>query len=74
LLLFTESKWLGDIIYIASKQLQYKCGDAAVDPDQYVNAGENHVGRAGDLEAERGWVHQRGDGPSGERKKKIILD
>ncbi|TNN64374.1 hypothetical protein EYF80_025415 [Liparis tanakae] len=55
-------------------QLQYECGDAAVDPDQYVDAGENHVGRAGDLEEERGWVHQRGDGPSGGRNKKIILD
>ena len=51
--------------YIASKQLQYKCGDAAIDSYQYVHAGQNHVGRAGDLKEERGRVHQRGDGPSG---------
>lgn len=71
LLLSLNSKWLRDIIYIASKQLQYKCGDAAVDSYQYVNAGQNHVGRAGDLKEERGGVHQRGDGPSA---KEIISD
>lgn len=54
-------------IYIASKQLQYECGDAAVDSYQYVHAGQNHIGCAGDLKEERGRVHQRGDGPSGKR-------
>ncbi len=56
-----------DCIYIASKQLQHECRDAAVDSDQNVDAGQNHVGRAGNLEEERGWVHQRGDGPSRKR-------
>lgn len=58
-------EWLHhkDNIYIASKQLQYKCGDTAIDSNKYVNAGQNHVGRAGDLEEEWCWVHQRGDWP-----------
>lgn len=47
--------------YIASKQLQDKCGHTAVDPYQYVDARQNHVGSARDLKEEGGWVHQRGD-------------
>ena len=57
----------GDHTYIAAEQLQHKRGDAAIDSYQYVDAGQNHVGRAGDLKEEWGWVHQRGDRPP-ERK------
>lgn len=56
-------------IYIASKQLQDKGGDAAVDADQYVHAGQNHVGCAGDLKEEGGRVHERRDGPPARRHR-----
>lgn len=56
-------------IYIASKQLQDKCGDTAIDSYQYVDAGQNYVSRAGDLKEKWGWIHQRGDRPSGKRHK-----
>ncbi len=57
----------GNFTYVAAKKLQNEGGDAAVDSYQDVHAGQNHVGRAGDLEEERGRVHQRGDGPAGRR-------
>lgn len=58
---------VGENIYIASKQLQNKRGDAAVDADQYVHTGQNHVGCAGDLKEEGGRVHERRDGPPARR-------
>lgn len=45
------------------EELHDEGGDAAVDPDEDVDAGEDHVGRAGDTEEERRRVHQRRDGP-----------
>lgn len=45
--------------YIATKKLQDEGGHAAVDSNEDVDAGEDHVGRAGDLKEERCWVHQR---------------
>lgn len=60
-------------IYIASKQFQYKCWDTAIDSNKYVNAGQNHVGCAGDLKEEWGWIHQWGDWPSGTRHKNTFM-
>lgn len=54
------------VTHIVAKQLHDEGGDAPVDADEDVDAGEDHVGRAGDLEEEGGRVHQRGDGPAGE--------
>ena len=51
------------VTHVVPKQLHDEGGDAAVDADEDVDAGENHVGRAGNGEEEGGWVHQRGDGP-----------
>lgn len=50
--------------YITAKQLQDEGGDAPVDPNEDVDTGEDHIGCAGDLEEEWGWVHQGCDGPS----------
>lgn len=50
-------------MYLVHKQLQDECGDAAVDPDEEINGGEEDVGRARDSEQERGGVHERSDGP-----------
>lgn len=50
-------------LYLVYKQLQHKCGDAAVDPDEEVDGGQNNVGRAWNGEHKGCWVHQRGDGP-----------
>lgn len=57
-------------IYIATKELQYKCGHAAIYSYQYVDAGQNYVGRAGYLKEEWGRVHQRRDGPPGKEFEK----
>jgi len=64
LLLSRADQWS---VYLVNKQLQHEGGDAAVDPDEEVDGGQHHVGRARDGEHEGCWVHQRGDGPS-ERK------
>lgn len=53
--------------HIVSKQLHDESGDAAVDADEDVHAGEDDVRRAGDLKEEGGRVHQRSDGPAGDR-------
>ena len=49
--------------HVVPKQLHDEGGDATVDADEDVDAGENHVGRAGDGEEEGGRVHERRDGP-----------
>lgn len=49
--------------HVVSEQLHDEGGDAAVDADQDVDAGEDHVRRAGDLKEEGGGVHERRDGP-----------
>lgn len=51
-----------DIIQlIVGEELQHKGGHAAIDADEEVHAGEHHIGCAGDLEHEGGWVHERCD-------------
>lgn len=52
--------------YIVCKELQYESGHTAIDADEEVHAGENHVGSAGDLEHKGRWVHERSDRPPGE--------
>ena len=60
--------------HVVPKQLHDEGGDAAVDADEDVDAGEDHVGRAGDGEEERRRVHQRGDGPpEGRRRREVSL-
>lgn len=59
--------------YIASKQLENKCGHAAVDSYQYVDASKNHVGCAGYFKEKWSWVHQRGDWPSEKRHKQNFI-
>ena len=56
-------------MYLINKQLQDEGGDAAVDPDEEVDGGQDHVGRAGDGEHKGCWVHQRGDGPPGKQTR-----
>lgn len=53
------------VTHVVPKQLHDKGGDAAVDANEDVDAGEDHVCRAGDFEEEGGGVHQRSDGPPG---------
>lgn len=55
--------------HIVGEELQHKSGHAAIDANEEVHAGEDHVGCAGDLEHEGGWVHERCDGPPGEAQK-----
>lgn len=55
--------WLCDGTHIVAKQLHDKGGDASVDADKDVDAGQDDVRRAGDLKEERRWVHQGCDGP-----------
>lgn len=62
------------LAHIISKQLHDKGGDAAIDADEDVDAGENYICCAGDLKEEGGWVHQRRDGPAGDRKRVSWLD
>ena len=52
--------------YIVCKELQYESGHTAIDADEEVHTGEDHIGGAGDLEHKGCWVHERGDGPPGE--------
>lgn len=49
--------------YLVNKQLQDKCGNAAVDADEEVDRGQNDISCAGNAEHKGCWVHQRGDGP-----------
>lgn len=50
--------------YIAAKKLQDEGGHTAVDSNEDVDAGQDHIGRAGDLKEERRGVHQRSYGPA----------
>lgn len=52
--------------YIVCKQLQYESGHTAIDADEEVHTGENHIGGAGDLEHKGCWIHERSDRPPGE--------
>lgn len=52
------------LTHVVSKQLHDEGGDAAVDADEDVDAGEDDVRRAGDLKEEGGRVHQRSDRPA----------
>lgn len=47
--------------HVVSEQLHDEGGDAAVDADEDVDAGEDDVRRAGDLEQEGSRVHERRD-------------
>lgn len=49
--------------HVVPKQLHDEGGDAAVDADEDVDAGQDYVGGAGDLEEEGSGVHQGSDGP-----------
>lgn len=49
---------------VVSEELHDEGGDAPVDADEDVDAGEDDVGRAGDGEEEGGRVHERRDGPA----------
>ncbi len=51
------------LTHVVSEQLHDEGGDAAIDADEDVDAGEDDVGRAGDLKEEGGGVHQRSDRP-----------
>lgn len=55
--------------YITTEQLQNKSRHTAVNPNQYVDTGQDNVRRAGDLEQEGGRVHQRCDRPSKSREQ-----
>lgn len=52
--------------YIVCKELQNKSGHTAIDADEEVHTGEDHIGSAGDLEHKGCWVHERSDRPPGE--------
>lgn len=54
--------------YIVVKELHNKGGHAAVDTNEEVDAGQDHVGRAGHAEDEGGGVHHRDDGPPAEKE------
>lgn len=49
--------------YIIIIELHKKSGNAAVDTDEEVDAGQHHVCCAGNTEDEGGGVHHGGDGP-----------
>lgn len=55
--------------YVVIQDLHDEGRHAAVDADEEVDAGEDHVGRAGHIEDEGGWVHERSDGPAAEEIK-----
>lgn len=55
---------------IVGKELQYESGHTAIDADEEVHTGEDHVGSAGDFEHEGGWVHERCDRPPIQQKQK----
>lgn len=56
--------------YLVVQELHDKGGHAAVDADEEVDTGEDHVRRAGHAKDERGRVHQRSDGPAADEKKR----
>lgn len=62
-----EARWRSPACgtHIVGKKLQYKSGHTAVDADEEVHTGEDHIGSAGDLEHKGGWVHERRDRPPG---------
>lgn len=62
------------VTHIISKQLHDKGGDAAIDPDEDVDAGENYICCAGDLKEEGSWVHERRDGPARDKDRVPRLD
>lgn len=49
---------------MVSKKLHDEGGDAAVDADEDVDAGEDDISRAGDGEEEGCRVHEGSDGPA----------
>lgn len=55
--------------YVVTQELHDEGGHASVDTDEEVDAGEDHVGRAGHAEDEGGRVHQRSGGPAADDKK-----
>lgn len=55
--------------HVVGEELQHKSGHTAIDADEEVHTGEDHVGCAGDLEHEGGGVHERCDGPPGEAQR-----
>lgn len=50
--------------FLVGKELQYKSGHTAIDADEEVETGQDHIGCAGHREQEGGWVHEWGDGPA----------
>ena len=52
-----------DSTHIIVIELHEEGGHAAVDADEEVDAGQHHVGCAGNAEDEGGGVHHGGDGP-----------
>lgn len=71
-----NSKYL--LVYVPhliDKQLQDEGGDTAIDANEEVDGGEDHVGSAGDGEDEGGWVHEWSDRPTAaETNKQRITD
>lgn len=59
----------GAATYVVVKELHNKGGHAAVNTDKEVDAGQYHIGRAGDAEDEGGRIHHRGDGPPTENNR-----
>lgn len=55
--------------YVVVQDLHDEGRHAAVDADEEVDAGEDHVGRAWHAEEEGGRVHERSDGPAAEEIK-----
>lgn len=51
-------------VYRVVEQLHDKCGHTAINTNEEVNAGKDHIGCARDTEHERGRIHHRSDGPS----------
>ena len=47
------------------KELQEEGGHSCSDAYEEVDDYEEHVGRAGNLEPERCWIHDGSDGPPG---------
>lgn len=53
-----------DLTDLINKELQDECGNAAVDADEEIDGGEDHVSSAGNWEDEGCRVHQWSDGPT----------
>lgn len=63
------------IPHLINKELQDKGGNAAIDADEEVDGGEDHVGSARDGEDEGGWVHEWSDRPTAtETNKNVTTD